>query len=145
MNTANKLDIRKANPSEFIIRLFAPAVWAAIILWLSLTPSPPELPGFLGWDKLLHAGAYGLLAVLVAQFILYLTHNLERACWHAGLLAICYGALLEVLQLYLQTGRTAEWRDLFADIVGVCFSCVIFRQICGLVLKPDENPDANNG
>ena len=34
--------------------------WAATIVWLSLTPSPPQLDVQFG-DKLGHFGAYGLL------------------------------------------------------------------------------------
>jgi VanZ family protein len=145
MNAGKNLKTLKTNTSEFLIRLLLPFVWACIILWLSLTPTPPQLPGVLGWDKLLHAGAYGLLAVLIAQFIVFLNQNLDRACWYAAFIAICLGALLEILQLLTQTGRTAEWWDLFADVVGVFLCCVIFRHVSGLVCQPNEHSDTNNG
>lgn len=113
---------------EFTLRLSAPILWALIMLWLSLTPSPPQLPGILGWDKLLHAGAYGLLSLLILQFLHFRSSSSGKAWWQAGLVAVCYGALLEIMQFLTQTGRTAEWWDLFADAVGALLCCVIFRR-----------------
>jgi len=121
------------NPLETIVRLSAPVLWALILIWLSLTPSPPQLPGVLGWDKLLHAGSYGLLTILVAQFLLYLSFNLGKTGWQAVLPVVCCGALLEVLQLLLQTGRTAEWWDLVANTVGAFLAYLVFRRFSGLI------------
>jgi VanZ family protein len=118
---------------ETLVRFSAPVMWALIMLWLSLSPSPPQLPGVLGWDKLLHAGAYGLLTILIAQLLLYLSIPLGKAGWPALLPAVCYGALLEVLQLLLHTGRTAEWWDLFADAVGAVLAYLVFRRFSGMV------------
>lgn len=145
MTAGNNLNTPKTNALELIVRWFLPSFWAAVILWLSLTPSPPQLPGLLGWDKLLHAGAYGLLSVLIAQILFHVINHLDKACWYAGLAALCYGTLLEVLQLLTQTGRTAEWLDLFADAVGILLCCVIFRHAFGLVCQSDEHSDANHG
>lgn len=120
------------NHLETFVRLSAPVLWALIILWLSLTPSPPQLPGVLGWDKLLHAGSYGLLTLLITQSLLYLSFNLGKTGWQAVLPAVCYGALLEVLQLLQKTGRTAEWWDLIADAVGALLAYLVFRRLSGL-------------
>ena len=117
--------------SVHILRLSIPVLWALIILWLSLTSSPPQLPGVLGWDKLLHAGAYGLLSILLAQAFLCPPFSMNKPWWSAGIAAVVYGALLEILQLLSQTGRTAEWLDLFADAIGACFCCVV----CLLLLR----------
>ncbi len=129
------------NPLETIVRLSAPVLWALILLWLSLTPSPPQLPGVLGWDKFLHAGSYGLLTLLIAQSLLSLSVKLGKTGWQAVLPAICYGALLEVLQLLLQTGRTAEWWDLIADAVGAFLAYLVFRGFSGLVCSRRELQD----
>jgi len=128
-------------PLETFVRLSAPVLWALIILWLSLTPSPPQLPGVLGWDKLLHAGSYGLLTLLVAQLLLYLSLNLRRAGWQAVSFAISYGALLEVLQHFLHTGRTAEWGDLLADAVGAFLAYFVFKTFAGLSYARRELQD----
>lgn len=131
--------------SVHILRLFIPVLWALIILWFSLTSSPPQLPGVLGWDKLLHAGAYGLLSILLAQAFLCPPFSMNKPWWLAGVTAVIYGALLEILQLLSQTGRTAEWLDLFADAVGACLGCVIFRHLLKLSCCHDESLDTDNG
>lgn len=131
--------------SVHILRLSIPVLWALIILWLSLTSSPPQLPGVLGWDKLLHAGAYGLLSILLAQAFLCPPFSMNKPWWPAAIAAVVYGALLEILQLLSQTGRTAEWLDLFADAIGACFCCVVFRHLLKLSCCHDEKSDKNNG
>lgn len=113
-------------------RLSIPVVWAAAICWLSLIPSPPSPPGILGWDKLLHAVAYALLALAVAQYLLIHCADSRRAAIYAALLAIAYGALLEILQHLMQNGRTAEWWDLAADVVGAVAGGVLFCQVATL-------------
>ena len=131
MSAENRLKNQQRGPVELTIRLAVPLLWASIILWLSLTPSPPSIPGVLGWDKLLHAGAYGLLTLLIAQFLLHSSLNSGGSCWQAGLVAVGYGALLEVLQLLTMLGRTAEWTDLIADAVGACLAGLIVRHFLG--------------
>ena len=131
--------------SAHILRLSMPVLWALIILWLSLTSSPPELPGVLGWDKLLHAGAYGLLSILLAQAFLCPPFSMNKPWLWAWTTAVVYGAFLEILQLLSQTGRTAEWLDLFGETVGAFFFCVVFRHILKLPCCHDERSDTNNG
>ena len=145
MTARNNLKLQTSSSFEFNIRLVAPLAWASIILWLSLTSSPPQFPGILGWDKLLHAGAYGLLTLLIAQYLLSLSISSVKICWYAGLAAVSYGALLEVMQLLVQTGRTAEWWDLFADAVGAFLGCVIFRQMLGVNCQRHEDQDKKYG
>ena len=73
MNDRDHFNKRSTGRLEFAVRLFLPVSWAIAILWLSLTPAPPHIPGPLGWDKLLHSGAYALLALLLAQFLHVIT------------------------------------------------------------------------
>lgn len=130
----------RAARARFLLRLLPAVAWLAIMFWLSLTSSPPQISGVLGWDKLLHAGAYGLLCLLIAQFLFYaLGWACSAACRYAGVIALCYGGLLEVLQLLADTGRTAEWGDLLADAVGILIACVIFRQFVALSSHRHEN------
>lgn len=102
--------------------------WASVILFLSLTPSPPQPPGFLGWDKLQHAGAYGLLALLFACCLrTWFGATAVYACRIAWAVATAFGAMLELLQMFAHSGRSAEWGDLAADAVGALLACVVFR------------------
>ncbi len=83
----------------------------ALIVWGSLTPSPPHielpLPQF---DKVEHFGAYLLLtAWFTAAFP-------RRWLWVALFFAFLGGAI-EIAQGY--TGRDPDWFDWFADCTGV--------------------------
>ena len=128
------LDNMKPQPARIahLGRLSIPMIWAGVICWLSLTASPPTPPGIFGWDKLLHAAAYALLALAVAQYLQIHVAVNRRAAIYAALLATAYGGLMEILQLALQTGRMAEWWDLVADAVGALAGCVIFRHTAAL-------------
>ena len=145
MTAINNLKNRNKSTPEFILRLFAPLAWIATLVWLSLTPSPPQIPGVLGWDKLQHCGAYALLTLLVAQFLFYLSIHPGKACRVALLVAVCFGALMEVAQLLAYTGRAAEWWDLFADAVGALLAYVILRQVTRPVSLQYAPPDKDHG
>jgi VanZ family protein len=84
----------------------------ALIIWGSLTPTPPqiiELP-LPQWDKVEHFTAYLLLtAWFIAAFP-------RRWLWVALFFAILGGAV-EIGQGY--TGRDPDWFDWFADCAGV--------------------------
>lgn len=83
--------------------------WAAAIVWLSLTPSPPQAD-FSYSDKLGHFAAYGLLMFWFAR--LYK----NRIAFAAGFIAMGIG--LEFAQGALGY-RTAEVFDMLANTIGV--------------------------
>ena len=85
--------------------------WAAAIVWLSLTPSPPQVDVQYG-DKLGHFGAYGLLMLWFS--LLY--PRLRFRVWYAiGFIAM--GLALEFLQGML--GRVFDVHDMLANATGV--------------------------
>jgi VanZ family protein len=85
-------------------------LWAAAIVWLSLTPSPPQVDLTQG-DKLGHFAAYGSLTLWFA--VLYPAR------------AIAYGAAFVALGVALEfaqgmTGyRTFDVLDMAANTLGV--------------------------
>ncbi len=81
----------------------------AAIVWLSLTPSPPQVPLESG-DKLGHFAAYGVLMLWFAQL------HARRLPWAAGFLAMGIG--LEFVQAGLGY-RTLEVLDMAANAAGV--------------------------
>lgn len=87
-------------------------LYAAAIVWLSLTPSPP-VPGFAYGDKVGHVLAY---AGLMFWFGLLYTGTRARLAY--ALLWIAMGVALEFAQG--QAGyRSFELTDMAADALGV--------------------------
>ena len=83
--------------------------WAAAIVWLSLTPAPPQVDFSYG-DKAGHLAAYGLLMFWFAR--LYRA----RIAYAAGFIAM--GIALEFAQGALGF-RTYEVLDMVANTIGV--------------------------
>ncbi|HEY4128743.1 MAG TPA: VanZ family protein [Gammaproteobacteria bacterium] len=84
----------------------------ALIVWGSLTPSPPQilelpLPQF---DKFEHCGAYLLLTA-------WFTAAFPRRWFWVTLFFAVLGGAVEILQGY--TGRDPDWLDWVADCVGI--------------------------
>ncbi|HOP40031.1 MAG TPA: hypothetical protein PLI53_03225 [Geobacteraceae bacterium] len=106
-------------------------LWIAIIIWLSLDPSPPVPDtGIPGWDKLLHAAAYGCLTVF-GGWSLPGTPPVAVSRWLlVGFAAITFGGIMEVMQNVITNTRTADLCDLAANAVGVCivFLAVFIRR-----------------
>ena len=121
-------DFRRGGPLSNILLI----TWGSLLAWFSLMPSPPQVSGFLGWDKLQHAFAYALLAWLIARVLIR-----QRALhpvhtwWVAFLCAMLFGIGMEILQWVINMGRSGEWFDLIADALGAMVACVIFRHLVG--------------
>jgi VanZ family protein len=87
-------------------------LYAAAIVFLSLTPTPPD-PGFEHGDKLGHLLAYGLLMFWFCR--LYQVRN-ARLAYGIGWMAM--GIALEFAQGATGT-RSFEYADMAANILGV--------------------------
>lgn len=85
----------------------------ALLLWLSLTPSPPQVVTFPHADKIQHALAYALLMLWFAQ--LRLTRS-ERAVTAGALLVL--GVAIEVMQGWGGV-RDFSVADIAADVLGI--------------------------
>jgi VanZ family protein len=86
--------------------------WAAAIVWLSLTPAPPDLDVEHG-DKLGHFVGYSLLML---WFALLYHQRTTRILYAVGFVAMGIG--LEFLQGQLGY-RTYEVFDMYANTLGV--------------------------
>jgi VanZ family protein len=98
----------------------ADGLWRKLLPWLvatvafmALTPVPPQQMSS-GWDKADHVLAFAALALAG-----WLGHGATR---RGGALVVVllagYGGFIELAQM-LVPNRSAEWRDLLADLVGV--------------------------
>ena len=100
----------------WIVWLVSTVAIAVAIGILALTPVPamPRNPMFS--DKIAHMLAF--LAVVFPTAALW-----PRAIAWAGLLAVIYGGVIEVIQPF--TGRSAELGDLLADGIGVGLGIIL--------------------
>lgn len=74
---------------------------------------------FPGFDKLVHCGMFFVFTVFAANAHIRAKGNISIGM---GLLlfliAVAFGGIIELLQLYIFTWRDGDWADLFADSVG---------------------------
>lgn len=92
--------------------VFGLGVLAALFIgYQSLIPSS-NLPPADNLDKFVHCIAYMGLAVLFCVSV--------SKAWRirAGLLVMAYGGALELLQHFMNLGRTGSWLDMLANVVG---------------------------
>jgi len=102
-------------------------VWVGVVIFISLTPDPPEPVRFWQADKLEHALAYGLLMLWFGQIFQQKLSQLTTA----GLL-ILLGVTLEILQSF--TGyRFFEIADMVANATGVLLGWVWARTGAGQI------------
>ena len=104
--------------------------WLLAVLWLSLTPKPPQIEnGLLGWDKFQHAAAYALLTLLAGRvFSLLPARSRKYNPWRLALLAAAlFGISMELLQGAMGLGRTPDVMDFVADCVGACTVLAVAR------------------
>ena len=100
----------------------------------SMLSSPPV------WDKLLHAGAYALLAGLsIRAFHGGLGRLAPWPTVFALLLTIAYGLLDEIHQSRV-AGRDASMLDWLADIVGAGLSVVVLRILASRSKRSIRDP-----
>jgi VanZ family protein len=101
--------------------------WALLIEALVLWPSPPEIRSpfaFIGLDKLVHAGLFGVQAVLIARAM-----GPEARPWWPALAAVmAFGAVTEIEQHFVPT-RSMELGDFLADSAGAAIGLAIFAAL----------------
>lgn len=107
-------------------------LWAALILILCLMPGS-TLPAW-HWadlfsvDKLVHAGLFAVLAILVQRA---LDHGPSGRGAMPAALALCvaYGGGLELLQMLPALGRRGDWNDFLANSIGVAVGWILHRRL----------------
>ncbi len=100
------------------------ALWLAMVVWFSLTPSPPSVPGMPGWDKARHFIGYAFLAGWFVQAWP------RRYAWLVAVMLVSVGLGLEVAQ-GLGGSRMFEWADSLANALGVIVGGAVCRTPLG--------------
>jgi VanZ family protein len=101
----------------------------ATILWLALSPNPPNPAGLFDLDKVNHVGAFFVLSLLADYSYLARSALLQKG---AALLA--FGLLIEGLQYWVGY-RYFEVSDLIADGGGIILY-VLVRNPVRAILDP---------
>lgn len=108
------------------VKLLLVVVWAIMLLYLSLTPAPPRVEGPLGWDKLQHAAALGVMAFLVLRASRSFCASPFRSTCTGFVFATLFGGLIEILQGFT-ANRQADPIDFAADAVGALIAVLLPR------------------
>jgi hypothetical protein len=114
-------------------KLAFPVAWQAIgwgmvclVVYLTLTPKPPVVPGFLGWDKAQHFVAYaGLMWWYRQAFSKHLG-------WIVFMVVLGVG--LECIQ-GLTDYRFFDYYDMVANTIGVALGIILAATPLGQVLS----------
>ena len=101
-------------------------LWAIFVLIVCELPplenSSISITFFEGFDKLAHTGFFFVLTVLLFNGKIRQQNSYSyrfQTILKIVLIGLIFGGGIEILQLEVFTYRSAEWWDLFADMLGV--------------------------
>lgn len=88
-----------------------------------------SIPLFTGADKFIHFVFYALMVIIISWgYHKLLQLNLTKIAF-AAYWSILFGGLIELIQHFLVQGRSGEWEDFLANIIGALFgSYIIFKK-----------------
>jgi VanZ family protein len=101
------------------------AGWVATVVYLSLTPNPPEPMHFLNADKLEHALAYSFLMLWFCQVYQQRAPRIFTAA-----LLIALGVAIEYFQR-MTIYRVFDYADMLANGAGVLLSFIFINMGLG--------------
>ena len=106
------------------------AVYLIVIALLSLWPanSLPHVSLFSGADKLVHICMYPGLSSL-ACWIYDIGHQRIRFIYSLLAAVFMYGVLMEILQHTMHNGRSFDFKDMIANLVGAIIGTLIYRYL----------------
>lgn len=106
--------------TDFLQLVLPLVLYCAVMYYISSLPSPPTPDlGFEWGDKIVHAGAFGLMGLFAIRAARWFGEGKTLAMWifFGVLFCIAYAALDELHQSYVP-GRDADVMDWVADVVG---------------------------
>jgi VanZ family protein len=116
--------------------------YCTFIVIQSHLPSPVELPEVSHLDKLLHFGAYGVMAVLF-----YRTYSAgwpqagkRTLVWASAASAALFGLSDEIHQFFVPY-RTADPLDFLADSLGALLGAILYQRL----FDPDRRGRGSSG
>jgi VanZ family protein len=128
-----------------ILKYYGPAILWALFIFVMCAIDLGDVGRshlfFPGFDKLTHCGFFFVLMVLYCNGLIRqqsVSAISYKSLTIITLIAVIYGGLIELLQLWVFTWRSGEWNDLFADTVGAsmgAFSIIITVKAINYVKK----------
>jgi VanZ family protein len=102
-------------------------VYLIVIAFLSLVPASnlPEISLFSGADKIVHICMYLGLSFLACWA--YVGDNRFRYMYTLLAAVFMYGVLMEILQRTMHNGRSFDFKDMMANLVGAIIGLLIYR------------------
>lgn len=124
-----------------LFQLFADARWRLVwrvlflllvtaISWLAFSPMPPVSVD-LGWDKANHLAAFASLTFVGLQCL----RPGRRRAWAVVIALLVYGLLIEAIQSQVP-GRSADARDVLADMIGVAIGILVHALVTRWIVRP---------
>ncbi len=111
------------------LSLLLALAWMAGIFYLSHQPTLDTPSLFENQDKVMHAGAYGLLAMLILGAMPLRLPGYTRAqMWFSVVIASLYGISDEFHQSFIP-GRSPEVGDWMADTAGALLAALLLAQL----------------
>ena len=103
-------------------------VWYVFIIWGSLTPNKnlPQIQLFPHFDKVVHAGFYFFLIILLIPACLKKSKYLYSYL-SALIISGVTGIIFEILQYYIITGRTGSIFDVIANATGIVLGILFYQ------------------
>ena len=117
-----------------IVALFS--YWVLLFIGTHI-PSNKLLASMHQSDKVLHLCAFAGLAFLMAWAIPTNMRKLYRNTLLAAFVTVVYAGLDELLQI--PVGRTADWKDFYADCFGIGIGLLIYTFVRALILRAQWN------
>jgi hypothetical protein len=116
-------------------------IWACIIFLLCATPGQ-YIPSadwleLLSFDKFVHAGMFFILTSLLL-LVAIKQGQLKQMIFVYFFISIGYGALLELMQAYCFSNRSADWKDIIANSFGCIAALLFLKKIKGLYTQSQK-------
>ena len=108
------------------LRMTLTVIYLSIVADLSLLPSDelPELPLFPGADKIIHSCMYLGLTWLACWSLQ--AESKSNRYFYIFLFSVSWGAIMELLQLFMLMGRSFELFDILSNLVGTFAGLLLY-------------------
>ena len=105
-------------------------LYCVFIFIQSQLPVPFEMPDVSHFDKLLHFGAYGVMAILFYRtYLAGWPQAIKRTLIWASVISTALYGLSDEIHQYFVPERSADLLDWLADTVGAAVGTVIYQRL----------------